>query len=315
LNYEASAVSASQAGRRQGHLPGSPNAMPVAMCIVGDSRSGSTLLQGLLALHPDITAVGEIARLEYFIETNRACSCGKPVARCGYWSEVIEGAGIPAERLITYRPRNRLHQRFEEAAGILSLALGTTSFGRAVLPHGRHVADDVGRLLLSAAGVSNAKAVVDGSKEPGHLVYLAHQQHIRVYPIFCIRDGRATVHSKMKRGEISVELATKHWRNVIHAMIWLRRLIGSKHSDWVVYEEMCLVPAKTVDRVVANAGLPQAPLASLSSKGSHYIGGTPGFSMDRIESDQSWREEMSPSDLAIFDRMAGKLNRSLGYVE
>jgi hypothetical protein len=212
------------------------------------------------------------------------------------------------------RPKNRLHQRYEEAAGILSLALGTTSLGRALLPHGRLIADNVGRLLLSAAASGNFGAVVDGSKEPGHLVYLMHQQHIRVRPIFCVRDGRATVHSKMKRGKISAEAATVHWRNVIRAMLWLRRLIGTKQSDWVVYEEMCLAPTTTVERIVGNAGLPQASLDWSSLASQHYIGGTPNFSMARIEIDQRWRGEMAASDLAIFDRIAGKLNRSLGYV-
>ena len=293
----------------------SPESAPVALCIVGDSRSGTTLLQGLLALHPEITTVGEIGRLEHFIASNRACSCGEPVLRCSHWNEIIGRVAGPGEHLVTFRPKNRLHQRFEEAAGILSLALGTTSLGRAVLPHGRLIADNVGRLLLSAAASSDARAVVDGSKEPGHLVYLMHQKHIHVRPVFCIRDGRATVHSKMKRGKISAEIATVHWRNVIRAMLWLRRLIGARQSDLVVYEKMCLAPAATVNRIVANAGLPEASLDRSSPVRRHYIGGTPNFSMARIEIDQRWRGEMAPSDLAVFDRIAGKLNRSLGYVE
>jgi hypothetical protein len=78
---------------------------------------------------------------------------------------------------------------------------------------------------------------------------------------------------------------------------------------------MCLAPAATVNRIVANAGLPEASLDRSSPVRRHYIGGTPNFSMARIEIDQRWRGEMAPSDLAVFDRIAGKLNRSLGYVE
>ncbi|MBM3507047.1 MAG: sulfotransferase, partial [Alphaproteobacteria bacterium] len=49
---------------------------PTILCIVGDSRSGSTLLQYLLGMQPDVATVGELRRLGQLLAEGRPCSCG-----------------------------------------------------------------------------------------------------------------------------------------------------------------------------------------------------------------------------------------------
>ncbi len=285
----------------------------MVLCVVSDSRAGSTLLQGLLSQHPDIDAAGEIRRLEDIVKLNRPCSCGTALADCGHWRDVFREAGISIGDLVTQRPGNRLQQRIEEAAGLLSVALRTRHAGRWLLPRGRRVADCVGRLLKAKAKVSGTPAVIDCSKDPGHLVYLLHQDYSKVRPLFLVRDGRATVHSKMTRGRMSAEVATRNWLHITRAMIWLRRLIGPKRSDWIRYEELCTDPSGTIARIAANAGL--SPSAADKPIARHYVGGSPNFSMDSVQEDQRWRSGMTPDDLATFERIAGNVNRSLGYCD
>ena len=284
---------------------------PIALCIVSDTRSGSHLLQGLLARHPRVTTVGEIRRLENYISNSkRSCSGGTPVAECPHWNWVVQKAGLSLSSLITQRPASRLHQRAEEAAGLLSVAVGTTRLGRMLMPHGRAAADHIASLIMAAAERDDADAVVDNSKDPGHLVSMFHQSKIPVRAILLIRDGRAAVHSKIKRG-LSAEVAAVHWAKVARTILWLERILGPSRSDSIRYEDICARPTLAFNRIIGNAGLD--PSAPPQHQARHFITNKRHFSVQTITEDTSWRTEMKKDNLATFERVAGNLNRSLGY--
>jgi hypothetical protein len=268
-------------------------------------------LQGLLTQHPRVTTVGEIRRLESCIASGkRACSCGMPIADCPQWSQVIQRAGLSLNGLITQRPANRIHQRAEEFAGLLSAAIGTTRLGRMLMPHGRVAADHIASLMVAAADNDDADAIVDNSKDPGHLVSMFHQSKVPVRAILLVRDGRATVHSKSKRG-LSIEVATRHWAKVTRTIIWLERILGPSRSDFIRYEDICARPKLVADRILGNAGLDT--LVTPQHRLRHFITNKGHFSVQTIAEDTKWRTEMTKEALAAFERIAGPLNRSLGY--
>lgn len=62
--------------------------------ILGAGRSGSTVLERLLASAPGVVAVGEVATLWRRPLQNLTCSCGARAPDCGFWAEVRAKAGL-----------------------------------------------------------------------------------------------------------------------------------------------------------------------------------------------------------------------------
>lgn len=59
----------------------------------GLGRSGSTLLELILAQHPDVCAVGEVVHLwERALGGDERCGCGERFTACDFWQRVGEHA-------------------------------------------------------------------------------------------------------------------------------------------------------------------------------------------------------------------------------
>lgn len=67
---------------------------PEVTYILGAGRSGSTVLERLLASAPGVVGVGEIATLWRRPLADLTCSCGAPAPECGFWSEVRARTGL-----------------------------------------------------------------------------------------------------------------------------------------------------------------------------------------------------------------------------
>jgi hypothetical protein len=70
-------------------------------------------------------------------------------------------------------------------------------------------------------------------------------------------------------------------------------------------------------KVVAACGLADLELpANVQITGHHVIPGNPLSRVKTLQPslDESWRRNLSHSDLRMFERIGGKLNRKYGYV-
>lgn len=289
-----------------------------ALYIVSDSRSGSTLLQHLLALQKGVVALGEVYRLGELGRDGKTCACGRPVDRCPFWTQVLHGVGQPLSDLRTSPSYRLLRRRFSQVIGWSALKFGLEPLARGLLGNEQRFAANCLAIYEAASKMTGNQIVVDASKVPSHLLYLYLEGKELLHPIFLIRDGRAVVWSKMKRAGITATQASKGWLNVCRMMFALHKILPDSGSVFVSYEELCMNPGHVLERILnpVNVSVESVDLGSLPSE-RHDLGGSPRFrgkNPDKIELDERWRSEMPEEVLLTFEKIAGPMNRKLGYV-
>lgn len=286
-----------------------PPDRPILLCIVGDSRCGSTLLQHLLASQPGVVALGEVRRLERFLKENRTCGCGVPIGECQWWHDLLRRAGMGGRTPATQPSPHRLQRLLGDALLLLAVRLGWTGWLAPWLARRRAAARDVADLALAAAG--DAGLVIDSSKDPGHYATILLQDRIAVQPVVLLRDGRGVVWSQVRRGGADLVKAIRHWRRVMRATELLMHS-GPVPPIVLRYEDVCRDPRAALASLLALVG------RSVGEPGKpdlHVIGGSPDFRPSRLDAlrvDERWREEMPAAMQARFERGAGRINRRLG---
>jgi hypothetical protein len=88
-------------------------------------------------------------------------------------------------------------------------------------------------------------------------------------------------------------------------------------NDWIriSYEDICTRTPETLEKVHDLLGLPKNDGYRNFRHAEHHVVGN-GMRMDEtseISLDDRWRTHLAEPELREFDRIAGKLNSSLGY--
>lgn len=300
--------------------------------VTGNGRSGSTLLDMILGAHPLATSLGEISNFDRYVRSNAACTCGEPMRACAFWSsfldQLCETIDSSYEDLYKdfptdfRRPQNdRLHNRARHFLSIVaSIALPPNALAKTIpniAPNLYQKARNVLMLYDLIGRVSEKPFVIDSSKSPHRMKILYAMRPEATKIIYLTRDGRGTIWSYMQRGGYSgagVEEATRTWvRGNRYALFNLKTL---PPSSWIHirYEQLCREPRETLERVCNFLGLAfDAKMLCFRATHHHNIQGNSMRleSEDRITEDLKWRNSLSKKDLAIFEHIAGSLNRKL----
>jgi len=300
--------------------------------IAGSGRSGSTLLDLLLNNSPQVQSVGEVHRLNWYARTNREpCTCGQPVMECPFWLRVQAQAqqilGVSEdEPLLKTKDMLLWPADVGRLAGLLQKA--------ALVVGHRGLYKWVARRFCKAhyqatenalfwydmiRRVTGCPVIVDSTKDARRLkvLYLTDPEHFKL--IYMVRDGRAVAASAMRREDKDMATAARIWVDANRRSLWAQRGIPAEKHLRVNYETLCREPKPTMQRVCAFVGVPfDEDMVVLRKQESHNIGGNPmrfrqGEATIRL--DEQWREELSPEDLSVFERVAGRWNRRLGYAD
>lgn len=323
--------------------------MPRLAYLLAASHSGSTLLAMLLGAQPGACSAGELKATSLGDADSYRCSCRTIIRDCTFWQQVsaamaargysdfdITRAGTSifevsspyAQRLLAPLHRGRLLEWVRDAALTLSPAWRTHA----------HSADRRNQALIEALlEVTGAQVVVDSSKVALRLKYLLRNPSLDIKVIRTIRDGRAVAMTYMDewnfadasdpalRGGGSGNRRPPPRRNMTEAANeWKRSqeaaeslLATLPRSQWteVRYEELCADPEATLRRLLTFLDLdPDKVVLDFRSRQQHVIGN--GMRLDTtstIRLDERWKTHLTPDDLAVFDTVAGDLNRRLGY--
>ena len=89
-------------------------------------------------------------------------------------------------------------------------------------------------------------------------------------------------------------------------------------SRWIEapYESLCAETDPTLRNIFKFIGVnPDYKLASFRSVDHHIVGnGMRLDSTDKIKMDERWRQALTKSEIEVFNLVAGKMNRRLGYM-
>lgn len=273
--------------------------------VLSNGRSGSTLLELLVGGHPRAWTVGELQVLPHDLVTEGAtCGCGAPTRDCDFWSGVLSAASLesPTATLTQFRT-TRNHGKVLRREHIGDLFAGRVARARqsAAAAYG-----ELNRTLLEqvldAARERRGGAVdwlVDASKDPYRLLWLADSGRFDLRVVHLIKDPRAFVYS-MIRGQQRPALGdvvrlSARWaveNTLMHRMV--ARALDPAHVRTVRYEDLAGDPRGTLGDLGAWLGL-EFPAdwheGAFRSNESHAVSGNQTrFRSGGVKLDERWRE-------------------------
>jgi hypothetical protein len=294
--------------------------------ILSPSYSGSTLLTFLLGAHPSVSTIGELKASALGNLDTYVCSCGTPILECAFWEDVrqrMADQGIPFDVRdfgTHFRWRNRpLADRLLRARVRGSSFEALRSWGLRSMPGLQRYHNDVlqrNRALVAAVlDTQGGEVFLDGSKDPNRLYYFLRADFWKIKVIYLIRDGRGAANSFMKHYSAPMSVAAKEWRRTHEECDRVAAALPAEQCVRLHYEELCRNPEHVLEQLFQFLEVaPDAASTEIAAQEQHVLGNAMRLrSTNQIQLDEKWRRELTPADLAEFDRGAGALNRSYGY--
>lgn len=127
--------------------------------ILGPGRSGSTVVERLLASAPGVKALGEIHCLWRAPLKTLTCACGAPALDCDFWADTRRRAGLDARALTRLAALEHGAIRHKRIA-----AAGFSQRRYALAPDVQEFLRRQDDLFAAAAETSGASVLVDSSK-------------------------------------------------------------------------------------------------------------------------------------------------------
>jgi hypothetical protein len=321
---------------------------PRVAYLLASSHSGSTLLAMLLGAHPNARTIGELKLKSIGNLNGYLCSCGSPIIRCPFWSQVHErmqqrcdfslsDSGTSVHQCSSDYTQRLLgpvhHGAFWEAIRDTALALSPT-WRR----HLARVKFNYKCLVETALELTAADIIVDSSKQGVQLKYLLQIPDLDIKVVRVIRDGRAVALTgmdgarfadatdpKLRYGGTGMKDDFPGYTMAQAARVWRRSneeadclLANLDRHQWteVRYEQLCKNPKQTLASVYEFLELDSTKLRmDFRSVEHHVVGNGMRFdSTSEVRLDERWRTHLSAEDLRQFDEVAGDLNCRYGYV-
>lgn len=328
------------------------NSAPPAKQLVyisGCGHSGSTLLDMMLGGNDCISSLGEVHRLtmnacaKTDFELHR-CTCGAKIQNCPFWQKVamelqkmlgVEDSDIFKKHYITepanlhleesikgWEPRSTGHGLFRPRLLNAAVALGNRPLWNVLAKINPEVRD-YGWLIRNSLDVYEAvrralgtPIVIDSTKNPVRLQGFNMESAPGLKVLYLLRDGRAVCCSRMRRHKVTMDIAARVWKSEHTKQRIVHRSMRSTPFLRTSYEDLCRNPEAELQRICSWLGVDFQPLMLDFRANRHNLGGNPMRSRQQetaIKFDEHWRRELTSDDLAVFERIGGELNRSLGY--
>lgn len=273
--------------------------------IVGAGRSGSTLLERLLAENGEVLSVGEMMYVwDRGVLSNELCSCGSAFQSCPFWAEVMGLAvgSIDVQRDVAHEV-NGLMARTCRTRHVFGMAVDRQRLGAQRAR--RQLQKLLAPVYREALNVSGKRVIVDASKEPQYPLALTGDA-FDITPIHLVRDGRAVAYSwrrRRLRPEIHWDTREMPRRNSVRASLeWNRAIVLAEVFQYCVdthhrvhYEVLVSDPDAVLSQVCAWSGLRSAVSGSPVRSADvmwHTVSGNPSrfHSPKAVTPDTEWMD-------------------------
>ena len=297
--------------------------------IGGIGRSGSTLLNDLMAQHEDIVSVGEVNRLiKRGLLDDQTCGCGKAFSDCELWNEVGEKLGgwenLDAQTLL--KQKNDI-DRNRHSAKLL--------FPDKV-PGSREALDGWGewhgQMLVAVRDAAGVPLVIDSTKQISTGLLLRHLDSVDLRMVHLVRDARGVAYSwtkSKKKADEGDDRMMNQYPPGRMAWRWLtwNGLFASFEKLGVPvlrvrYEDLVANPQQVVEEVLAFGGVEPTRIDfvdgnTITLEPTHSIAGNPSrFKTGQMElrPDEAWRDKLDASMRKRVTAIAYPLLRKYGYL-
>jgi hypothetical protein len=255
--------------------------------VVGDVRTGTTLITSLLGRYSDVFAAGELHHFKQYREgtyKHQVCECGSSFQLCPLWSRVAKnGADAPSKFELPKSVSGKVLLLLQEALSFTWVLRQQAQW--------RLATEQTLRLYEHLSKASGRKVIVDSSKWPERAVAIFNYvSDVRI--IWMRRDARAVIASKIKRGGISFTLAML---STLWTSFKIRILLGQVPDGNVLqirYEELAGAMESTLSRTAVWLRLADdAACVANATALAHQLGGSPRklSSEHVVRLDDSWK--------------------------
>lgn len=167
---------------------------PRILRIVGDNRSGTTVIGTILGQLPSATFVGELVQVwRAFTTPDWHCSCGQLLTSCPFWSDVRLRSNVDA-RFDVDRLRDAT-ERYLRVRPIRLMSLVRRSLSSVLVDYAQAL-ECVYRATAITAG---AELIVDSSKSAPELLLALRAFRLDLDVLHIVRDPRAVAHSRSRQ--------------------------------------------------------------------------------------------------------------------
>jgi hypothetical protein len=296
--------------------------------IAGSGRSGSTLLERMLAQMDPFVTLGEVRHLWRHDYARDLCGCGRPLRTCPFWTPILmEAVGDPPD----FPDILALRQRVDRIRFIPHM-LSPWKMA-AFAADSRRYRSILYAIYRMARHLSGRDVVVDSSKDLSTLYLLSTMPAIALHVVHLVRDSRAVAYSWQRKRRKPEKVGQHRFMPTFSAREagwdWLYRnllseAVRSRAASFVRvhYESMVEQPQVILERIARSVGI-SAPRFPFLEDGmvhfttdSHTASGNPmRFQSGPVPLilDDAWEEELSAGDRRIVTLLTWPLLRRYGY--
>lgn len=318
--------------RGNAHVAPHLDRAPTVLYIGGWGRSGSTLLECVLAEADGTLALGEVVHLwERGLGADELCACGEAFSACPLWTEIGRRAfggweHVDLDRMRFLADAVDRQRRMPHSARRRPPA----AFGDLV----REYAEHFRRIYVAAAEITGARVVIDSSKEIPTALALSHLDDLDLRVLHVVRDARGVAYSWSKvvaRPESTDGDAMPRFSPVRSTVFWLSGNLtvqALRHRGVPVvrlrYEDLVADAASSIEEAWTALGLPgraDVPMTSPTSielHTTHSVAGNPmrfRTGPTELTRDDAWRTALPARDRRVVTAMAWPVLKSFGYLE
>lgn len=253
--------------------------------VVGDDRSGTTLIGTIIGQLPSAYFVGELTQIwRALASPNWRCSCGSIFRECEFWHQVLVRSGVENDFDID------LLRRITEQHLRIRPSTFHTLGRRALNPPLSTYAEALDAVSDAIADVSGCSVIIDSTKSAPELLLALRALRREIHVLHVIRDPRAVAYSRLCRRPAS-GAPRSQWRwsegPIVCSARWIIRntlleIIAATlaaYSTRIRYEDFLARPVAMIAQIVNALRLPvgDAQIDVLPSIFQSLAGPEPGM--------------------------------------